>query len=341
MSPHRIRYVITMALVAACQTATPTTPPPDDAAPGTLALTAQTADRIVGSYTRNHVTIGFRFEQSRESDRFVITAADGRELLSQSKSGDILVTSVFGGTATTRADLAIIRESAHQGNVPEDQRVPFDAAKAVIFDGDQDEFARFDTTAEAALMPWLSDELGNRGFNGRAYPMTVRMHVISGNIADELGLKFQTKAAYDFGDGGCLSLEGDPFGNNSYGMCGPGTTCWQSTCGDCCCHDGCKAHDWTCRNCHWYTPWNCILCGTFTSFFDGACGTSCADPVYAQPCTIGPYEQCNGRCVCTGTYDGSTEAGAAPVQWGCQQLNPGCDPSWDPNCDPNSYCTPM
>jgi len=190
-----------------------------------------------------------------------------------------------------------------------------------------------------------------RGYNGRDYPLTLRLHLLGSSLASRLELDIPTTDENGGGapraklpegeDGACVDLRSDPYGDNAYGMCGPGSSCWEWTCGDCCCHDGCKSHDWTCRNCHWYTPWNCILCGTFSSMIAGGCGTSCQETTYAQPCTIGPYEQCNGVCTCTGTYDGSTEEGAAPVQWGCEQMNPGCDPWIDPGCDQNSYCVPL
>jgi hypothetical protein len=197
---------------------------------------------------------------------------------------------------------------------------------------------------EAETVAWLSRALGMRGYNGRDYPITLRLHLMASSLASSLELdipsgdsEITARVAPD--EGSCQDLRSDPNGDDSFGMCGPGKSCWEWTCGDCCCHDGCKSHDWTCRNCKWYKPWNCILCGTFASMIAGACGTSCQQTTtYVEPCTIGPYEQCNGYCQCAGTMDGSTEEGPAPVQWGCQRT---CDPALDGGCDPNTYCLPL
>ncbi|HEV7557567.1 MAG TPA: hypothetical protein VGO00_19015, partial [Kofleriaceae bacterium] len=170
----------------ACQSADP---PPDANTPQQLDLAQHTQDHLNGKYSFHGTTVGFAFEHTNERDSFVLTGADGRELMRQVKTGATLETSVFGGAAKTVADLAIIRESARQADLPESQRVPFDAEKAVVSTGNQQLFAQFETTPEAAIMPWLSRELGIRGFDGRSYPLTVRMHVISSNIAQQLHLE--------------------------------------------------------------------------------------------------------------------------------------------------------
>ena len=46
------------------------------------------------------------------------------------------------------------------------------------------------------------------------------------------------------------------------GLCGPGCTCWQFLCGDCCVHIGCLGHDICCAK---YGPssWQCIMIVNF------------------------------------------------------------------------------
>ncbi|MEO8552461.1 MAG: hypothetical protein ABI678_20935 [Kofleriaceae bacterium] len=361
--------MLAILFVVGCQATDPQPPPPNTAsADETLVLEAASQTALRGTFRHGATTVRFDMYQDGVVQRVAIASADNHELVTQTQVGDTLGISVFGGVAGSYTDLAVVRASARMGAAPtsaegadavarvDQNRLAAEGAVALV--GDQHEFVRFEELPEAATVAWLSRALGMRGYNGRDYPLTLRLHLLGSQLASHLALAIPTDGAVarqadfvdedggdDGGGGGggggasCKDLRGDPNGDNSYGLCGPGGSCWSWTCGDCCCHDGCKSHDWTCRNCHWYTPWNCILCGTFASMIAGGCGTSCQETTYAQPCTIGPYEQCNGSCECTGAYDGSTEEGAAPVQWGCQQMTQ-CDPS-DYNCDTSSYCMPL
>ncbi|XP_078349539.1 uncharacterized protein LOC144634461 [Oculina patagonica] len=44
----------------------------------------------------------------------------------------------------------------------------------------------------------------------------------------------------------CQDMSHDPEGNDCYGMCGKGCSCWKFVCGDCCWHQGCYEHDRCC-----------------------------------------------------------------------------------------------
>lgn len=355
-SANRTLRVITYALVMTALACQANGGPPVDADPEPplsdqeLSLSVAEQNHISGGFRYGKTAIAFELTASETVQRLVVRDAAGRDLLVHTQTGDMLSMSVFDGAASMFVDMAKVRESQQLTEVPEGERRPFVVDGSVLQFGDQAEFERFESVPEATALAWLSRALGMRGYTGRDYPVTLRLHVLASNIADSRQLKIPSGEANNRGtagsaahaarpDGACEDLRGDPHHNDAYGMCGPGKSCWEWTCGDCCCHDGCKSHDWTCRNCHWYTPWNCTLCATFTSMMAGGCGTSCQERTYAQPCIIGPYEPCNGRCMCAGSFDGSSEAGAAGVQWGCRQQTD-CDPG-DPNCDSQLYCMPM
>jgi hypothetical protein len=44
---------------------------------------------------------------------------------------------------------------------------------------------------------------------------------------------------------------GDAIGDDCFGACGPGCTCWSSLCGDCCFNNKCAIHDTITGNCSW------------------------------------------------------------------------------------------
>lgn len=321
----------------------------EDSAAAAAALQVAEAgpERVAGTY--NHEGVAVRFETLKTAilQRVVLQSLDGKELVRLEQTDRGLTMSVLGGRAVQTVSAELIAEAQRQKALPPEQRTPLSPA-GIRSSGDLKAFETFTFTPEAAAIAWLSRELGTHGYNGRAYPSTYALHVLAMRIATEAGLKLpewsddeRRRAGGRYP--GCLDLRSDPFGDDALGMCGPGTSCWESTCGDCCCHDGCKAHDRTCRNCHWYSPWNCLLCWSFAAFAVGACEDSCQTPDFGPRCPAGgvqPYARCgihSQECDCNGQYDGSTEDYSAPEQWrcvetfnNCSYCDHACDWMWVP-----------
>jgi hypothetical protein len=135
------------------------TPSPSLTIPQHLTLSTSAPDRLGGRYTYRETTILFDFRQDAQKLEFVIRNRDGAELFREERAGDVMTMSAYGGRATIDVDLSIVRESARQATLPDDQRTPFDAGLAVIQTGDQKLFEQFNGGAEAEAMTWLSREL--------------------------------------------------------------------------------------------------------------------------------------------------------------------------------------
>jgi hypothetical protein len=247
----------------------------------------------------------------------VVRSGAGEELARFEREGDVVTASAFGGRAVNVTDMAKVRAQE-------------DGAFVEL--GDPRAFSELEATPEYAQLPWLSRELGVQGFSGRAFPATLGLHMMAQQAARDLSIDVPTTptqpTAGDLGTTGdgtaqtasgdsCVDLRGDPGNNDSLGMCGPGKACWDWVCGDCCCHDGCLSHDYTCRNCHWYKPWNCILCATFTSFLAGTCGTSCQADLYGEPACHELGTSCSQDADCCGHYPDADEANAGAPDVEC------------------------
>lgn len=282
-----------------------------------LVLTSATPERVTGVYTRDGVRVRLDTVQTDALTSVVVRADDGEELLRMDRRGDLLISSAFGGRAKVTADLSYLRLSAEMARIPEAERPEFSLEGAVIEEGDPRAFTDLERRAEYALLPWLSRELGIQGFSGKAAPATLGFHVIAVQAARDLGIELPATTTATEQQGYCVDLRSNPYGDDALGMCGPGTSCWDWICGDCCCHDGCKSHDNTCRNCKWYKPWNCFLCASFLSFADGGCGTSCQGNDYGEPSCTGLGGWCSASEQCCDHYPGADEAQAGAVNVVC------------------------
>jgi hypothetical protein len=278
-----------------------------------LVLVSSAPERVTASYVHDGVTVVVDAVRTDTVNRLIVRSADGEELIRIEQVGDLLINSVFDGRARTITDLSIIQLSADMAEIPEDQRPEFSLEGAFTTEGDERAFTDLELRPEYAVLPWLSRELGAHGLTGSSHPATLGVHMIAVQAANELSIELppldsdltsSTERAY------CLDLRSDPYGDNSLGMCGPGSSCWSWICGDCCCYDGCKSHDKTCRNCKWYKPWNCALCASFASFAWGACGTSCQGTDFAEPSCVNAGGGCGSDDQCCEHYQQATEASA-------------------------------
>lgn len=109
--------------------------------------------------------------------------------------------------------------------------------------------------------------IGERmGLTGNKYPSLLRLYLVAMNLeraaaggSKPLEPKTSLPRYYESyilrgitipSNLECLRTCPRPCTSNScLGMCGPGCTCWEFACGDCCYHYGCFKHDLACRNC--------------------------------------------------------------------------------------------
>lgn len=278
---------------------------------------------VRGVFTHDGVTVRFEAVDTPSLTQVIVQSATGQELVRYEKTPDTIVSSAFGGRAQIITDLAIVELSAQMGAIPEDERPEFSLDGAFVETGDPRAFTDLERTAEYAVLPWLSRELGVQGLTGKSFPATLGVHMIAQQAARDLQIDVPPlEAERNDVAGYCLDLQSDPGGNDALGMCGPGTSCWSWVCGDCCCYDGCLSHDNSCRECKWYKPWNCLLCATFTSFIDGGCGTSCQGAMYGEPSCSDIGGGCSQDSDCCGHYPDANEAAAGGVNIQC--INGAC-----------------
>ncbi len=303
------------ALAQRASTSGQTSPPPAL----TLAVMDDTA--AVGRFTYDGGTIIFESHQFEGGGRLSLRRGDLSELLTIEEDADFIRTSVLGGRATQMASKSILREAARQARLPEQQRSAFPARYAIVDRGDEKAFEELTYSKDGGAIVSLSAELGKQGMHGGAFPSTTALHLLAMRIGTANSISPPPPPAITFNS--CQDLQSNPNGDDCFGMCGPGCSCWSFICGDCCCYDGCKSHDITCRNCTWWRPLSCALCYSFTSFFAGACGSSCQATQWAEGNVRANYEVCGINAPwadfdCGGRHNGSTEAQGAPVQWECQ-----------------------
>jgi hypothetical protein len=312
-----------------------------------LDVVEATPERVRGSYRAETGTaLSFDTVSVNGVARLDLTGATGRALLHVEQSGDVITMVAYGGEAKMVVDLAVLRKSQELGANPDMDPGDFMPSEGLRIEGDQSLFERLSVEPELMALPYLSAKLGRSGMDGGKFPATVGLHWLAMKSATDQGLDVGPLGRDEAGGAGdeayCQDLQGDPCGDQSLGMCGPGTTCWQWTCGDCCCHSGCKNHDKSCRSCKWYKPWNCLLCYTGTSFLAGACTTcdSCGDvpPYYEPECKpSGSDYYCGQHSECCDHRDNSTEAQGGPVQAFCAPDNK-CHACWDGSVWSMTFC---
>jgi len=322
--------ILAVAAVAACETGTIGAGGPREG----VTVVEATPERVAGTFAGRGLVLKFDTVSTPAVRRFELSNAADVELLRIEQKGDEVLMEVFGGRATRVVNLQVIEASARLGEHPEEATDDFSTSEGLVDYGDPQAFEEFERTPEFLALPYLSSELGKQGKHGGAFPSTVALHWLAMNSAQAQELDFDAFRGREAGaQGYCTDLRSDPCGNESLGMCGPGMGCWESLCGDCCCHQGCKSHDSTCRNCKWYRPWNCALCYTGTSWFWGACGSceSCDMDQFHEVQCIPPgteYTYCSADSDCCGHAEGSSEYGPGPLGSFCGFDNL-CHTCWD------------
>jgi hypothetical protein len=220
---------------------------------GELDLLRQTPEEVSGTFRRDGVGVRFAASKRAGQSAMRIEALDGRVLAVQTGEGAGTVLSLLGGRLVFKGAAA-----------------PMDTS------GDPRALADLVAMPEAGVLPWLSQELGAQGIDGRGFPASFSLHGFAHFVATTAGIelpplsmRMSLAAERSAQASGCKDLRGDPYRNGCYGMCGRGCGCWSWVCGDCCWHKGCANHDKSCRSCSLTNPKACAACASFSSFFTG------------------------------------------------------------------------
>jgi hypothetical protein len=205
-----------------------------------LTLSHATSERLAGQYDREGVVVSFDSVRTGNTFRFEIRGADGRSLIRGEMLGTTFVTHVLDDRLVLS-----YQDSVEQG---------------VTYSGDQAALGDLERSPESAILPWLSRQLGEFGYNGRDYPASLALHQFSRSVAERLNVevpKMEIMTPAEGEAGYCQAYPNQ--GNQCYGMCGRGCSCWSWVCGDCCYHSGCARHDSYCRGSGF---WDKVKCYT-------------------------------------------------------------------------------
>jgi hypothetical protein len=216
-----------------------------------LTLTTATAGRLTGSFSdgKGNVLV---FDTAKVNDDlfFDLRGNANRSLIHIETVGDNYEFSYMDGALKMHTTKAFVAQARAQAQA-QPSSVSTDG---FIFEGDTHVLDAMLQLPEVAALPQLSRALGARGFTGNAFPATLALHKVARQSADALGI--QVEKIVTQSGGYCQDLTGDPYGDQCFGMCGPGCDCWSWVCGDCCYHYGCAVHDNWCREGEWYWCYN-------------------------------------------------------------------------------------
>lgn len=247
-----MKLIIAALALAACQSATEIAPAPAPTPTTTdgVTLRVKTPERIAGSYV--DANGGIEFDTARAGDDLFMHVA--------TKSGHILIDAKTTPTSyvfeyldhrltleVDKAWIAKVRAEGDGGPAAQDE-------SQMHWTGDMAVLDEMLSVPEVASLPTLSRTLGEMGITGSEFPASLALHKIARQSADALAIEVapleQPNAETSF----CTAYPNP--GNQCYGMCGNGCSCWSWVCGDCCYHSGCAKHDDWCRNGQWYYCYN-------------------------------------------------------------------------------------
>jgi hypothetical protein len=243
------RYVVPfLALgITACSGSMTSSPTPVSSQDG-LTLTTATQERVTGSYDdgKNHALL---FDSARVGDDlfFDLRTGSGQQLIHIETVGDNYEFSYMGGQVKMHTNKAYIAQMKAQDT---GQPTGMTSTDGFVWEGDMNALDQMLQVPDVAALPWLSRALGARGFTGNSFPGTLALHKVARQSAEGLGIQVPKIDVPQNSSSYCQAYPNQ--GNNCYGMCGPGCSCWSWVCGDCCYHYGCARHDDWCRNGQWY-----------------------------------------------------------------------------------------
>ena len=120
---------------------------------------------------------------------------------------------------------------------------------------------------EALLIIKAAEALNSLGVQGSEYPAVMRFYLLALRLAKARHIgednfefravkeprRMQTRATKYIDGHICIECPYKQGTNNCFGRCGPGCTCWDKICGDCCVHEYCRTHDQCCEDKGFYS----------------------------------------------------------------------------------------
>lgn len=243
--------VLVMGLVGCGNTSTSGTDPTPTVGADGVALTVATHERLTGSY-QDAAGNMLRFETAKVGDDlyFDLTGNGGRRIIHIETVGDNYQFSYMNGALTMHTTKAFVAAARAQAETQPDGV----STDGFIFEGDTHALDEMLQLPEVAQLPALSRALGVRGITGSEFPASLALHKSARQTAEALGINVEKLDTAQSLNSYCTAYPNS--GDDCYGMCGPGCSCWSWVCGDCCYHYGCAVHDSWCREGKWWYCYN-------------------------------------------------------------------------------------
>jgi hypothetical protein len=215
-----------------------------------ITLTSSSPERLTGVF-RDKLGDTIAFDLAKVNDDLYVdvTGNAGRPILHIETSGEDYNFSYMGGGLTLHTTKTFVSQARTQAQANPSAV----STSGFAFSGDMTVLDDLQKLPEVAQLPTLSRALGVRGITGSDYPASLVLHKIALQSAQTIGkpvAQLTPKASVGYCD--AYPNQGD----DCYGMCGPGCSCWSWICGDCCYHYGCAVHDSWCRDGEWWWCYN-------------------------------------------------------------------------------------
>lgn len=236
---------------AGCQTSVaPPQPTPSDGAEG-VTLRVATPERLTGTYVDATTGATIDFDTARAGDNLYMNVATrGHVLVHAETTGSEYVFTYMDNRLTLRVDKSWVAQVQAEGD---DGPAAADATQ-MHWSGDMNVLDEMLAVPEVKSFPMMSRTLGELGYTGSQFPASLPLHKIARQSADALGIDVKPLDTVESENSLCQAYPNQ--GNECYGMCGNGCSCWSWVCGDCCYHNGCAKHDTWCRQGQWYYCYN-------------------------------------------------------------------------------------